>query len=97
MQVAQTLLNEINGGRYLVGSPLSTEFALGDQFGVSRSTAREAVKRLVYLAPSRPAHASGNAAPICHSALWLQPAFRAINGLVGPLCGAVHAAIGQLV
>ncbi len=49
LQLAQTLLNEIEEGRYPVGSLLPTEYELCDQFGVSRSTAREAVKRLVQL------------------------------------------------
>ena len=49
LQLAQTLLNEIESGKYPVGSLLPTEFELCNQFGVSRSTAREAVKRLVQL------------------------------------------------
>jgi len=49
VQLAQTLLNEIESGHYPVGSLLPTEFELCEQFGVSRSTAREAVKRLVQL------------------------------------------------
>lgn len=49
LQLAQTLLNEIESGKYPVGTQLPTEFELCDQFGVSRSTAREAVKRLVQL------------------------------------------------
>lgn len=49
VQLAQTLLNEIESGHYPVGSQLPTEFELCEQFGVSRSTAREAVKRLVQL------------------------------------------------
>jgi GntR family transcriptional regulator len=49
VQLAQTLLNEIESGRYPVGAQLPTEFELCEQFGVSRSTAREAVKRLVSL------------------------------------------------
>lgn len=49
LQLAQTLLNEIEGGKYPVGSLLPTEFALCEQFGVSRATAREAVKRLVQM------------------------------------------------
>ena len=48
-QVAQTLLHEIATGRYPVGSQLPTEFELCAQFGVSRATAREALKRLVHL------------------------------------------------
>jgi len=48
-QVAQTLLNEIESGRYPVGTQLPTEFELCEQFGVSRITIREAVKRLVNL------------------------------------------------
>jgi len=49
LQLAQTLLNEIETGKYPVGSRLPTEFALCEQFGVSRATAREAVKRLVQM------------------------------------------------
>lgn len=49
VQLAQTLLNEIETGKYPVGSLLPTEFELCEQFGVSRSTAREAVKRLVHM------------------------------------------------
>lgn len=48
-QLAQTLLHEIATGRYPVGSQLPTEHALCAQFGVSRATAREALKRLVHL------------------------------------------------
>ena len=165
LQLAQTLLNEISAGRYPVGSHLPTEFALCEQFGVSRSTAREAVKRLVQLglvvrqprvgttvrgmhsAPSYRQmtadvgdlyqyatdttlviehsetcqidaaqavlleasagetwlhlqgrrHAGGHtdSPPICHTELWLHPAFRSIEGISGPLTGAVHAAIEQ--
>lgn len=49
LQLAQTLLNEIESGKYPVGSQLPTEFELCGQFGVSRATAREAVKRLVQM------------------------------------------------
>ncbi len=49
LQLAQTLMSEIETGKYPVGSQLPTEFDLCSQFGVSRSTAREAVKRLVQL------------------------------------------------
>lgn len=49
LQLAQTLLNEIESGKYPVGSQLPTEFELCEQFGVSRATAREAVKRLVQM------------------------------------------------
>ncbi len=47
VQLARTLLNEINSGKYPVGSYLPTEFELCDQFGVSRFTVREAIKQLV--------------------------------------------------
>lgn len=46
-QVAQTLINEIQSGRYPVGDLMPTEFALCEQFGASRFTVREAVKQLV--------------------------------------------------
>ncbi|NYT63342.1 GntR family transcriptional regulator [Alcaligenaceae bacterium] len=49
VQLAQTLLNEIEGGVYKVGALLPTEHELCAQFGVSRFTAREALKRLVHL------------------------------------------------
>jgi len=49
MQLAQTLINEIQTGRYPVGSTIPTEFELCEQFGASRSTVREAVKQLVQL------------------------------------------------
>ncbi|MFD4840510.1 GntR family transcriptional regulator [Achromobacter sp. NPDC058515] len=161
IQLAQTLLNEIENGRYPVGSHLPTEFELCEQFGVSRSTAREAVKRLVSLGLvvrqprvgstvcARTAtagyrqsiaevsdlyqyatettlviessemvqieqqqahleeaavgetwlrlrgrrHAPTGNEPICVTELWIHPAFRSVQGLKGPLSGAVHAAI----
>ncbi|WP_313302207.1 GntR family transcriptional regulator [Diaphorobacter sp.] len=163
VQLAQTLLNEIESGKYPVGAQLPTEFELCEQFGVSRSTAREAVKKLVSLglvvrqprvgstvcarsattgyrqsiaevsdlyqyATETTLHiessetvqidaqqarlVEGNAGevwlhlkgrrrapaapePICVTDLWLHPAFRSIQGLSGPLGGAVHAAIEQ--
>jgi GntR family transcriptional regulator len=49
LQLAQTLLNEIQAGRYPVGALLPTEFALCEQFGTSRFTVREAVKQLVQM------------------------------------------------
>ena len=36
LQLAQTLLHEIESGKYAVGTQLPTEFELCDQFGVSR-------------------------------------------------------------
>jgi DNA-binding GntR family transcriptional regulator len=45
--VAQRLIDDITGGRYPVGSLLPTEFELCTQFGVSRHTVREAVRRLL--------------------------------------------------
>jgi len=48
-QLAQTLINEIEAGRYPVGSLMPTELELCEQFGVSRFTVREAIKRLVEL------------------------------------------------
>ena len=47
LQLAQTLISEIEDGRYPVGSLMPTEFDLCDQFGASRFTVREAIKRLV--------------------------------------------------
>ncbi len=49
VQLAQTLFNEIESGLYKVGALLPTEHELCSQFGVSRFTAREALKRLVHL------------------------------------------------
>ncbi|HYG45080.1 MAG TPA: GntR family transcriptional regulator [Bordetella sp.] len=49
VQLAQTLLNEIESGVFKIGDQLPTEFDLCGQFGVSRFTAREALKRLVEL------------------------------------------------
>lgn len=49
LQLAKTLLNEIESGQYPVGSQLPTEAELCEQFGVSRATAREALRRLVQL------------------------------------------------
>ena len=48
MQLATTLINEIRSGHYPVGSLLPTEYELCGQFGVSRFTVREAVKKLVH-------------------------------------------------
>ena len=48
-QLAQTLINEIESGRYPVGGLLPTEFELCEQFGASRFTVREAIKQLVQL------------------------------------------------
>lgn len=164
LQLAQTLLNEIESGKYPVGSLLPTEFELCEQFGVSRATAREAVKRLVQLGlvvrqprvgttvrarspgatgyrqtttdvgdllqyatdttlviewsetheidtaqaellEASPGetwlhlkgrrHARAEAEPICVTELWLHPRFRAIQGMNGPLKGAVHSVIEQ--
>lgn len=164
MQLAKTLLNEIEGGKYPVGSQLPTELELCEQFGVSRATAREALRRLVqlglvvrqprvgttvkavsanaggyrqnttdvgdlyqyatdttlvieesetvqigseqaerleanagetWLHLSGRRHAGAQALPICITELWLHPAFRAIRGMMGPLKGAVHAAIEE--
>ena len=44
--VAQRLIEDIASGRYPVGSLLPTEMELCTQFGVSRHTVREAVRRL---------------------------------------------------
>lgn len=163
LQLAQTLLNEIEGGKYPVGTLLPTEFELCEQFGVSRATAREAVKRLVHMGlvvrqprvgttvralssatayrqtaadvgdlyqyakdttlviesselrqitaaearmlEASPGetwlhlkgrrHAKSRPEPICVTELWLHPAFRSIQGIMGPLKHAVHAAVEQ--
>lgn len=47
VQLATTLMREIESGQYPIGALLPTEFELCDQFGVSRFTVREAVKLLV--------------------------------------------------
>lgn len=44
--VAQRLIEDITGGRYPVGGLLPAEFDLCTQFGVSRHTVREAIRRL---------------------------------------------------
>lgn len=44
--VAQRLIEDISSGRYPVGGLLPTEFELCRQFGVSRHTVREAIRRL---------------------------------------------------
>ena len=49
LQLAKTLISEIEVGRYAVGDLMPTEFELCEQFGASRFTVREAVKRLVEL------------------------------------------------
>lgn len=49
LQLAQALINEIQAGRYAIGDLLPTEFDLCEQFGASRFTVREAVKRLVQM------------------------------------------------
>lgn len=48
-QLAQTLINEIQAGHYPVGDLMPTELELCEQFGASRFTVREAIKRLVEL------------------------------------------------
>jgi GntR family transcriptional regulator len=48
-QLAQTLIAEIEAGHYPVGDLIPTEFELCEQFGASRFTVREAIKRLVQL------------------------------------------------
>lgn len=49
LQLAQTLINEIQSGRYEIGALLPTEISLCEQFGASRFTVREAIKQLVNL------------------------------------------------
>lgn len=46
VEVAQSLIAAIVGGEYPVGAVLPTELALCSQFGVSRFTVREALRRL---------------------------------------------------
>lgn len=46
MQVADALIREIQSGRYPVGSLLPAEREIGQRFGVSRHTTREAIRRL---------------------------------------------------
>lgn len=48
-QLAQTLISEIQSGRYPVGGLMPTEMELCAQFGASRFTVREAIKQLVDL------------------------------------------------
>ena len=44
--VAQALMRDIEAGKFEVGAMLPTEVELCEQFGVSRHTAREAIRRL---------------------------------------------------
>jgi DNA-binding GntR family transcriptional regulator len=46
-QLAETLLRDIEGGKYKVGAMLPPELELCEQHGVSRHTVREAIRRLV--------------------------------------------------
>jgi len=46
-QLAQTLINDIESGRYPLGELIPTEMELCEQFGASRFTVREAIKQLV--------------------------------------------------
>lgn len=48
-QLAQTLIAEIEAGHYPIGTLIPTEFELCEQFGASRFTVRQAIKRLVTL------------------------------------------------
>ena len=45
-QVADSLIREIETGRYPIGSLLPSEHELSDRYGVSRHTVREAMRRL---------------------------------------------------
>lgn len=49
ISVAQTLMREIEKGKFPVGGMLPTETELRERFGVSRHTAREAVRQLADL------------------------------------------------
>lgn len=46
-QLADTLIRDIESGRYRVGTLLPPEMQISAQYGVSRHTAREAIRRLV--------------------------------------------------
>lgn len=46
MVVAQALMRDIESGRFKVGEMLPTELDICESFGVSRHTAREAIRRL---------------------------------------------------
>ncbi|MGE4337372.1 MAG: GntR family transcriptional regulator [Pigmentiphaga sp.] len=46
MLVAETLIRDIQSGRYPVGNLLPAEREIGQRFGVSRHTTREAIRRL---------------------------------------------------
>lgn len=46
LQLAQVLIRDIDAGRYEVGALLPPELALASQYGVSRHTVREAIRRL---------------------------------------------------
>ena len=47
--VAQALMRDIEQGKYRVGSMLPTEMEICERFGISRYTAREAIRRLTEL------------------------------------------------
>jgi GntR family transcriptional regulator len=49
LRIAQALVSEIADGRYPIGSLLPTEAELCAQYGVSRSTIREAIRRMQQL------------------------------------------------
>ena len=46
-QLADSLIRDIESGRYRVGTLLPPELQICEQYGVSRHTAREAIRRLV--------------------------------------------------
>lgn len=46
MVVAQALMHDIEQGKYPIGSMIPTELEICERFGISRFTAREAVRRL---------------------------------------------------
>ncbi|WP_048645679.1 GntR family transcriptional regulator [Nitratireductor soli] len=48
-QLAQALLNDIQDGKYKIGSLLPTEHELCTQFGASRFTVRQALKQMIQL------------------------------------------------
>ncbi len=46
VQLAESLIRDIDAGKYEVGALLPPEFTLSDRYGVSRHTVREAFRRL---------------------------------------------------
>lgn len=81
----QTLLNDIESGKYPVGSYLPTEAQLGTIYGVSRHTVREATRRLAEKGMITRSPSTGtiinSATPIQNQSVYLST-FGSINDLM---------------